>query len=63
MTVIECCIDREGNTGLRDLYYICPACKTKYDDFTEARGCLMECAIEEWGEIKEVIEDIEPRED
>ena len=58
--IIEVCIDREGNTGMRELYYVCPCCKSKYDGYLDVKECLIECAIEEWGNIEELVEDIEP---
>jgi len=60
MAVIEACIDKEGNTGLRDLFFLCPCCKSRYDDYDGAQRCLLECAQEEWGYIEEVVDDIEP---
>ena len=63
MTRTEVCIDKEGNTGIRDVYFVCPSCKDKYDTYEEAKECLFECAREEWGDIEEVVEDIEPEYD
>ena len=60
MVRIEVCIDREGNTGMRDVYFVCPSCRDKYDTYKEAKECLLECAKEEWGTIDEVVEDSEP---
>ena len=55
----EVCIDKEGNTGIRDVLFQCPICKDKYETYEEAKECLILCAEEEHGSIEEIVEDIE----
>lgn len=57
---MEVCLDKEGNTGIRDVYFICPCCKGRYDTYEQAKECLVECAEEEWGIIDEIVVDEEP---
>ena len=57
--IIEASVDKEGNTGLRDVYFVCPACGSKYDTYEQTEECLVECALEEFGSIEEYCEEIE----
>ena len=58
MVRIEVCIDREGNKGMRDVYFVCPSCREKYYTYKKAKECLFECAKKELHNPEQLIKEI-----
>jgi hypothetical protein len=52
--------DKEGNEkGYMNQYFLCPICKRKNETYEDAKNCMEECVYEEYGQIEEILEDIE----